>query len=383
MTQIKEIGFRTDRVDLVSQHEKIIGNNSLIQALNGMNIFVILLNDRREIIFMNSELCEALRLSREDVLGLRPGELLKCKYSERSALGCGYADECALCEAKNMVVDVIHNHGQIKKDVSIVSEIQGIEVTSNFEESATRIEIGDEAYYLVAFVDRSSEVDRANLQRIFYHDILNTASSVYNVIHLLKLENEKFRNDEDIEQIQGYIMNIMDEIEFHRSITFAEKNDLQIEFHEVNLNKMLTDTISAMKSDQRFYPIPIEYLESDQAAIIHSEPVLLRRIVMNILKNALEANRNHSTITVYMERKDTGLVLCIRNEEVMSIETQRFIFEKGYSSKGKGRGIGTYGSKLLLEKYLGGQLTFESNEKVGTIFRISLPWEVQNENTYC
>lgn len=147
MNKIQESGHRTESQELLRQNEKIISNRMLVQALNTMNIFVIILNKKREIVFMNSELCNALRIDYKEVLGVRPGELLSCKYSNRSDLGCGFAKECSLCEAKNIVVDVIHNHQQIKKNVSIVSEIQGIDVTSSFEESANKIEVEGEVYY--------------------------------------------------------------------------------------------------------------------------------------------------------------------------------------------------------------------------------------------
>lgn len=74
---------------------------------------------------------------------------------------------------------------------------------------------------------------------------------------------------------------------------------------------------------------------------------------------------------------DKGLIITIQNDEIMPIDVQRFVFEKGYSTKGKGRGFGTYGSKLLMDKYLDGQLEYESNREKGTIFKMLLPWEVQ------
>ena len=36
-------------------------------------------------------------------------------------------------------------------------------------------------------------------------------------------------------------------------------------------------------------------------------------------------------------------------------------------------GLGTYGSRLLTERYLGGEIGFESAGATGTTFRVSLP----------
>jgi sensor histidine kinase regulating citrate/malate metabolism len=49
------------------------------------------------------------------------------------------------------------------------------------------------------------------------------------------------------------------------------------------------------------------------------------------------------------------------------------IFNRSFSTKGIGRGIGTYSIKLITEGYLKGIVDFESAEERGTTFTIQLP----------
>jgi signal transduction histidine kinase len=49
------------------------------------------------------------------------------------------------------------------------------------------------------------------------------------------------------------------------------------------------------------------------------------------------------------------------------------IFSRSFSTKGVGRGLGTYSIKLLTERYLGGRADFVSNREDGTVFRVRLP----------
>jgi sensor histidine kinase regulating citrate/malate metabolism len=51
------------------------------------------------------------------------------------------------------------------------------------------------------------------------------------------------------------------------------------------------------------------------------------------------------------------------------------MFNKGNSIKGKGRGLGIYGGKYILNKYLGGDLEYTSLENEGTTFYILIPKE--------
>jgi sensor histidine kinase regulating citrate/malate metabolism len=48
------------------------------------------------------------------------------------------------------------------------------------------------------------------------------------------------------------------------------------------------------------------------------------------------------------------------------------VFQRSFSTKGKNRGTGTYESKLLVSRYLKGEISFTSN-KDGTTFQIRLP----------
>jgi sensor histidine kinase regulating citrate/malate metabolism len=49
------------------------------------------------------------------------------------------------------------------------------------------------------------------------------------------------------------------------------------------------------------------------------------------------------------------------------------IFHRSFSTKGQGRLLGTYSTKILVEEHLKGKVEFESTSKIGTIFKIKLP----------
>jgi sensor histidine kinase regulating citrate/malate metabolism len=63
----------------------------------------------------------------------------------------------------------------------------------------------------------------------------------------------------------------------------------------------------------------------------------------------------------------------VHNDNYIERETQLQLFKRSFSTKGAGRGIGAYSMKLFGEKYLNGKVWFESTQKEGTTFYISLP----------
>jgi signal transduction histidine kinase len=64
----------------------------------------------------------------------------------------------------------------------------------------------------------------------------------------------------------------------------------------------------------------------------------------------------------------------------MAREIQLQIFQRSFSTKGPGRGLGAYSIKLLTEQYLQGSVTFSTSPKKGTTFIASYPLKLDENN---
>lgn len=71
----------------------------------------------------------------------------------------------------------------------------------------------------------------------------------------------------------------------------------------------------------------------------------------------------------------------VQNPTYMPRNVQLQIFNRSFSTKGKGRGLETYSIKLLSERYLGGRVWFESTPEAGTTFYAAYPitWSGKTE----
>jgi C4-dicarboxylate-specific signal transduction histidine kinase len=106
---------------------------------------------------------------------------------------------------------------------------------------------------------------------------------------------------------------------------------------------------------------------------LHTDSTILKRVVINMLKNALEASNGEETICAGCHHRGDRAVVWVRNRGVIPEAVQFQLFQRFFSTKGKGRGIGTYSMKLLTERYLGGEVAFSSDTQKGTEFRALLP----------
>jgi signal transduction histidine kinase len=110
---------------------------------------------------------------------------------------------------------------------------------------------------------------------------------------------------------------------------------------------------------------------------IESDPSILRRVLRNMLLNALEASHPGDTIEVGCRDRGDEVEFWVNNPGVMPEPVRLQIFQKSFSTKGAGRGLGTYSMRLLSERYLKGAVTFRSTKSEGTRFLARYPKQAQ------
>ncbi|MDH5490545.1 MAG: ATP-binding protein [Myxococcales bacterium] len=99
----------------------------------------------------------------------------------------------------------------------------------------------------------------------------------------------------------------------------------------------------------------------------------VRSIVWNLVKNALEAIAVGGEVELSATLDGTGIVLCVRDDGAgMDAETYRRAFDRYYSTKQLGMGLGLPLVRATVDA-LGGTLRCDSTPDLGTSFTIRLP----------
>ncbi|RMF24345.1 MAG: sensor histidine kinase [Bacteroidetes bacterium] len=116
----------------------------------------------------------------------------------------------------------------------------------------------------------------------------------------------------------------------------------------------------------------------DRQFFVFSDRELLRRVLNNLLKNALEAipSGRMGVIELRLQQEEADRVLLSVRDNGCGIpaEKQNTIFTPNFTTKSTGMGLGLAMCKKIIEK-LHGDIFFESVEGQGTIFYVSLPLE--------
>ena len=122
-------------------------------------------------------------------------------------------------------------------------------------------------------------------------------------------------------------------------------------------------------------------------------PGYVKRVMMNILSNAVKYNKENGCIYIScreISAEQPGMTtmefVCRDTGIGMTEEFQKYIFEPfaqehtGSRTKFAGTGLGMPISKKLIEK-MGGTITFESEEGVGTTFVIRVPFRIDTDRS--
>lgn len=360
--------------------EKVLQNNLSLSGivymkdiLKAFSQIVYVLNEKRQIVFVNDVMLTNLGIEQEDfVLGGRPGEVFGCVHATKEPGGCGTSDLCRYCGAIGVVLKAQRSQKKEVQDAAIVIENGDFTKQLDLEITATPFYHENEKYMVVSMIDISGRKQKQAMERIFYHDIINLAGTLSGIYEMLsETSNDPNKNLLDVAGSVG--KQILAEIESHRDMQLAEDGVLPVNKKQINMSEYLVELSDKIKYHKVASGKEIELNDCDKNFVIITDPVLLTRVLVNMIKNAMEATKRGGKIKVDISKTSGNIRFSVSNLTVMPAHVQAQIFQRSFSTKGQGRGLGTYSMKLIGERYLGGKVGFTSSEGNGTTFYIELP----------
>lgn len=347
-----------------------VGGQSCRRLADALPHPVLVLNRCRQLVFGNAAL--ARFLGRDDLdpcLGRRPGELLGCIHSCAHPGGCGASEFCRECGAVQAILGGLDGRAEVRDCRMLRIGERGLEAL-DLRVHAMPLAVEGEDYTVFSVLDVSHEKRRRSLERIFFHDILNTAGGVCGILSILGEEAPEGLA-RDLAGLHASMEALLEEIYSQRDLLAAEHGELSPRMQEVRAGDVLR------RAARRFADHPLARRREVALAgcpdvVLHSDPALLGRILGNMLKNALEAVPPGSTVTLGGEAEADAVRFFVRNPGRMEDSTARQVFQRSFSTKGRDRGLGAYSMRLLGERYLGGRVAFRTGPD-GVEFTVTLP----------
>ncbi|MDD5302828.1 MAG: PAS domain-containing sensor histidine kinase [Elusimicrobia bacterium] len=352
------------------QHEVLSSLPLVTGLLDAMPNMVMILNENRQIIYANKVTLDTLQVGLDAILGKRTGEAMDCIHAREEVGGCGTTEFCTACGAAGAVACALKGKPDAQECRIPVREPKP---DLDLKVWATPFRHEGFAFTIFAAEDISHEKRRRILERIFFHDVMNTAGGVKGLSEILEGSGPA-EASEIAKLLRLSSDQLVEEIRSQRDLASIENGEYKTAPTPIPLRPFLEVAARLCAAHETAKHRSIVVDPGVPAETIVTDPVLLMRVAGNMIKNALEAEGPGAVITVGCAKVEGGrYAVWVRNASVMPRKVQLQVFQRSFSTKGEGRGLGTYSIKLLSERFLKGKASFTSVEGRGTEFRVTLP----------
>jgi len=368
---------RASELNLAEQLQSVSQAAFITAVLHSVTDMMLVLNEHRQIVAANRLLLDAFGVADQSALaGKRPGEAINCIHSSEGPDGCGTSETCSACGAVLTILTSQETGEQADGECRIVITNNG-GTALDLAVKATPLDIVGTPYTIFAIKDIGSDKRRQVLERTFFHDILNTVGGISGIAGLLADSNSLPPETEA--EYKGLMVdlseNLAEEINQQQRLLAAEQGEYVADLQDTELGEILEEVCKLYGNHIRT-PDRTVILEDIPKYRLKTDRPMLRRIVGNMVINALEAVPAGETVRVSLDVGAEEVCIKVTNRGEIPKDVQLRMFKRSFSTKGaSGRGIGTYSMKLFGERYLGGRVGFRCLNGE-TEFFIKLPHNV-------
>lgn len=190
-----------------------------------------------------------------------------------------------------------------------------------------------------------------------------------------KLNKEQHELLDDIEVSTIRLITMVNEM---LDITKIEKGNLEMETETLNVKEILNSVINDLDTYAKRHEFEV-YLDISDHVMIVADKLRVRQIFQNLIDNAIKYSAHPGKLEISSASKDGAVEIVFKDNGigVPKIEQSK-LFGRFYrasntaKTSSSGSGLGLYIVKSIAMQ-LGGDITFESEENVGTTFFVVLP----------
>ena len=237
--------------------------------------------------------------------------------------------------------------------------------------------------------EAANEAKTEFLQRMS-HDIRTPINGICGMVNMADHYADDIEKQKEyrtkVKEASNLLLELVNDV---LDMSKLESGEVVLEESPFNLSKIFEEVLVVIEQIAAEQNIRIVW---EKKEIKHRDfigsPRYVKRVMMNILSNAVKYNRENGQIHISCREipseqpETTTMEFVCRDTGIgMTEEFQKYVFEPfaqehtGSRTKFTGTGLGMPITKKLVEK-MGGTITFESEKGVGTTFVIQVPFKI-------
>ncbi|WP_261178205.1 ATP-binding protein [Anaerobacillus sp. CMMVII] len=201
------------------------------------------------------------------------------------------------------------------------------------------------------------------------HEIRNPLTSLRGYTEFLKDET----TEEEKQQYFDILLDEIQRIDFIVGEFMLLAKPKVLQFSNKNVISTLNHSVNFLQTEAKYKRVTISKQFEVDEAIIQCDENQLKQVFLNLIKNAIEAMPKGGDLKINVKKVSGKVIIELEDQGVgIPKEKLQHLGEPFYSTKEQGNGLGLMVCFKIIKDHKG-TLEVESEENVGTTFKIILP----------
>ena len=279
---------------------------------------------------------------------------------------------CVIVAIIAAMIAALHTrHKDIKKVAYMMDALEDGELNFRFLENSRFNRTLNRIRTIFEKQRQAHEQDSwTKLIRVLTHEIMNTVSPIASLSDAMAKSVDKDGHSEldikaGLETISDSSKNLIGFVQTYRQLSGVAKPIRKA----LDLRELM-DGVIALNSEvaARFGATCIFRPEEDDL-IIYADEGQISQILINLIKNALQAGAKHIDITARLGKDDEVIVQVANDGEPIPVSAQEQIFIPFYTTKKEGSGIGLSISRQIMRNH-NGSIELVRSDAQQTVFEL-------------
>ena len=208
------------------------------------------------------------------------------------------------------------------------------------------------------------------LIRVLTHEIMNTVSPIASLSDAMAKSVDKNGHSEldikaGLETISDSSKNLIGFVQTYRQLSGVAKPIRKA----LDLRELMDSVIGLNSEFAASRGATCKYRPEEDDLMIYADEGQISQILINLIKNALQAGAKHIDITAKMGRDDDVIVQVANDGEPIPVSAQEQIFIPFYTTKKEGSGIGLSISRQIMRNH-NGSIELVRSDAQQTVFEL-------------
>ncbi|MDE5882871.1 MAG: HAMP domain-containing histidine kinase [Muribaculaceae bacterium] len=235
----------------------------------------------------------------------------------------------------------------------------------------SELTVKDKSFTLFTFSDVSRQIQVAEVEswekltRVLTHEIMNSLTPIQSIAETMSDKTTTREASEAFETISSSSRSLMQFVRNFREFTKLPEPKMKVLY----LKPLLESCVRLGKGYTKDKDIEITLVCFPPDVMVYTDEALLSRVLLNIIKNAVEANSSIIKIETDLKADESVEIRISNDGEPIPDEVAGQIFTPFFTTRTSGSGIGLSLSRRIIT-YLGGTLSFKTAPSTSFTLRL-------------